>query len=308
VHIQQRASFYVRVYKTVNCEDNIIQALFVERFSIQHRITVGGRKKMHTFRFAALSAICVGLLQGCAEYSSFWLDRYGPDPYLVQTTAETVSQRELAVVQAMIRASGHGETYYPQGRNEWYYNAILVGFNTIDDACSEYMDDLWKLDRRKTRSLGILTATGSAVGAIVGASGNPSASTLAILTQAFGLSSALVTDISGSYLYSKDAGQIKGLVKKLTDAYRTDLVTNANNLSYPIEGPAAAYHHMREYLQLCLPPNIEAQIAGLVANAQAVPDGSSGSNQDATLKKQVVKGGNPAPNGTAKVTSNILAK
>jgi hypothetical protein len=171
------------------------------------------------------------------------------------------------------------------------------------------MDDLWKLDRRKTRSLGILTATGAAVGAIVGAGGNPSASTLAILTQAFGLSSALVTDISDSYLYSKDAGQIKGLIKKLTDAYRTDLVTNAINLAYPMDGPAAAYHHMREYLQLCLPPNIEAQIAGLVVNAQAVADGSSSDNQNASTKKQAAKGGNKPPaNGTAKVTTNVLAK
>jgi capsid protein len=44
----------------------------------------------------------------------------------------------------------------------------------------------------------------------------------------------------------------------------------------------AAYHHMREYLALCLPPTIQAQIEDLVANAKAAPENSS---TDAALTK-----------------------
>jgi hypothetical protein len=96
---------------------------------------------------------------------------------------------------------------------------------------------------------------------------------LAILAQAFGLASAFNTAISDSYLYSQNAATIKKLVQKTTEAYRTDYAANfgKSEWEYPIASPAAAYHHMREYLALCLPPTIQAQIEDLVTNAKAAP-------------------------------------
>jgi hypothetical protein len=154
----------------------------------------------------------------------------------------------------------------------------MTGFNVVDDACVSYIDDLWILERRKTRNGALLAATGAAAAGIVAANSHPSVITLAILAQAFGLASAYNTAISDSYLYTQNAATIKKLIRKTTEAYRTDIakkVTTETEVTYPLGSPGAAYHHMREYLALCLPPTIQAQIEDLVANAKAAPENSS---------------------------------
>jgi hypothetical protein len=163
----------------------------------------------------------------------------------------------------------------PVTDEEWY-RVILAGFNVVDDACISYIDDLWILERKRTRNGALIAAVGSATSGIVAANANPSAITLAILAQAFGLASALNTAISDSYLYSQNAATIKKLVRGTTEAYRVDLAANfkSSEIKYPIASVPAAYHHMREYLALCLPPTIQAQIEDLVTNAKSGPVGS----------------------------------
>jgi hypothetical protein len=163
------------------------------------------------------------------------------------------------------------------GDRRGWSTVTLIGFNVVDDACSTYIDDLWILERRKARTGALLAATGAAAAGIIAANSHPSATTLAILAQAFGLASAFNTAISDSYLYSQNAATIKKLVQKTTEAYRTDYANKfgQEEWAYPMASPGAAYHHMREYLALCLPPTIQAQIENLVANAKAAPENSA---------------------------------
>jgi len=153
------------------------------------------------------------------------------------------------------------------------------GLNVVDDACMTYIDDLWILERRKARTGTLIAATGAAAAGIIAANSHPSAATLAILAQAFGLAAAFNTAISDSYLYTQNAATIKKLVRKTTEAYRTDFAKKfpppENEITYPMGSPGAAYHHMREYLALCLPPTIQAQIEDLVASAKAAPENSA---------------------------------
>lgn len=223
--------------------------------------------------FGALLAIAT-ILSGCGNVQDQLTGRYGPNPIPTGASVGLAAQRQSEVVIALAKGANFGSL--PTTREEWY-KVINVGFNVVDDACMTYIDDLWILERRKARTDSLISATGAAVAGIVAANANPSAATLGILAQAFGLASAYNTAISDSFLYTQNAATIKKLVRKTTEAYRTDLarkVPAETEITYPIGSPEATYHHMREYLSLCLPPTIQAQIEDLVANAKATPENS----------------------------------
>jgi hypothetical protein len=247
-------------------------------------------------------------LQGCSDMAGLsWVsDRWGPSPVLAAAASADAAGRQVAVVNAMIAASGlvpvttdpaTGQVRVPQFKSTdtyGWYTAITGGFNVIDDACQTYLDDLWKLDRERTAATGIIAATGAAVAAVVNPGGTGTATTLVVLAQAFGLAGTLTTNVANTYLYAKDPATVKGLVDKLMDAYRQDFhdkvfgnaankiaaPTDANQ--YPINSYPAAYYRMREYLSLCLPPTIDAQVQTLLSNANAAakapaPAGAAGS-------------------------------
>jgi hypothetical protein len=231
-------------------------------------------------------------LQGCADMAGLsWVnDRWGPSPVLVAAASADAAGRQVAVVNAMILATsgmpartdpaGRVVVPTPIGKDGWYIT-ITAGFNVIDDACQTYLDDLWKLDRERSAATGIIAATGAAVAAVVNRGGGGTATTLVILAQAFGLAGTLTTNLANTYLYAKDPATVKGLVDKLMDAYRQDFHDKvygniANNIAaptddtqYPIQSYPAAYYRMREYLSLCLPPTIDAQVQTLLSNATA---------------------------------------
>jgi hypothetical protein len=224
-----------------------------------------------------LSLIAVaGLMAGCTHAQDALVGRYGPYPVPSAAGVVEAASRQIAVVQAISQASGFDPFPLRGDRASWY-NVILTGFNVVDDACTTYIDDLWILERRKSRNSTIIAATAAAVAGIISAGKNPSAEALAVLAQAFGLASALNTAIADSYLYTQSASTVQKLVRKTTDAYRDDLASHINfsEMDFPIASPAAAYYHMREYLALCLPPSIQAQIEDLVAKAKAAPEGSA---------------------------------
>jgi hypothetical protein len=218
------------------------------------------------------------LASGCADVQDQLNGRYGPNPIPTGAAVEIAAHRQADVVLAMARGAGYAQNPPSFGDRESWYTVIMTGFNVVDDACVSYIDDLWILERRKTRNGALIAATGAAAAGIIAANSHPSVITLAILAQAFGLASAYNTAISDSYLYTQNAATIKKLIQKTTEAYRTDIakkVKSETEVSYPMGSPGAAYHHMREYLALCLPPTIQTQIESLVANAKAAPENSA---------------------------------
>ncbi len=238
---------------------------------------------------AAGLILAAGMLAGCTTLENeIWGNRYGPSPVLVAQTVQLGVERQAAVVAAIV-AGARGIAVdpvtgvplgpvlpAPGGSREAWYQIILTGFNVIDDACMAYIDDLWILERRKTRNSTIIHAAGAATAAILSAKVTPStAAALLVISQAFGLAGILNNAVADTYLYTQNAATVKKLVRKTTLAYRTDLAANigATEVAYPIASPGAAYHHMRDYLTLCLPPSIQEQIDDLVTTAKAVPEG-----------------------------------
>jgi len=211
-----------------------------------------------------------------------WGLRYGPSPALVAADVQVSVARQSAVVAAVAagldpRTLNAGPLPPAAARDAWY-SLILSGFNTIDDACMSYVDSLWIMERQKHRNSTILAAAGAAGAALLGAAQpTPSvAAGLVVLAQAFGFAGILNNAIFDTYLYSQNAATIKKLLRKTTAAYRQDFADKTratlDEVVYPVASPGAAYHHMREYLALCLPPTIQAQIEVLVGGAQAIPD------------------------------------
>jgi hypothetical protein len=255
---------------------------------------------------------------GCAELQEQLTGKYGPAPVPTGALVEQAVRRQTDVVLALARGTGYAQNAPPYGDRQGWYTITMTGFNVVDDACMSYIDDLWILERRKARTGTLIAATGAAIAGVVAANANPSAATLAILAQAFGLASAFNTAIADSYLYTQNAATIKKLVRKTTEAYRTDLAKKLpppeNEVTYPIGSPGAAYHHMREYLALCLPPTIQAQIEDLVANAKAAPENSATDAALTAAKAEVTESSNPVTvrgsgTGTTKsATTSILLR
>ena len=245
------------------------------------------------------------------------MNRYGPSSAPTGAFVQSAAQRQADVVVAMVRGAGYTASVPAIGDRQGWYTVIMTGFNVVDDACMAYIDDLWILERQKTRVGALITATGAATAGIIAANAHPSAATLAILAQAFGLASAFNTAISDSYLFTQNAATIKKLVQKTTDAYRTDLAKKVpapeTEITYPIGSPGAAYHHMREYLALCLPPTIQAQIEDLVTTAKATPANSPTDAALAASKAAVTASSRPltvgAPmSGSKSATTSIVVR
>ena len=239
-----------------------------------------------------------GLLSGCTSVESdIFAMRYGPSPTLVADTVRDSVERQSAVVNAVL-AGAYGlprnaatgvplQFAFPSIKDpdingdrmalrQAWYTMILSGFNVIDDACISYIDALWIMERQKTRNSNILHAGGAVGAALLSAQVTPqTAAALLVLSQAFGFAGILNNEIFNTYLYTQNAATIKKLVQRTTAAYRTDFAKktlSGNGITYPLASPGAAYHHMREYLALCLPPTIQAQIEVLAGNAVAIPD------------------------------------
>jgi len=244
---------------------------------------------------SAAVLLTAGALSGCTTVDDEFgfSGRYGPAPVLVAETVRASVVNQDLVIRA-VSAGPDVIARFPAieddrllpvlpayGAREAWFHVITRGFNTIDDACEKYVTDLWILERRKTRNstiihgaglLGAARQTPSTVGAMVA------------LTHAFGLAGVLNNAFADSYLYSQSASSVRQLVKTTRDAYRNDLAKNflvdrslglPPEVAYPMASVPAAYHHMREYLSLCLPPSIQNQIEVLVAKAKSGPVGSS---------------------------------
>ncbi len=270
------------------------------------------------FRSIIFLIAIASLASGCSDFQSEFMNRYGPSSVPTGAFVQSAAQRQADVVLAMARGAGYAQQSAPNiGDRQAWYTVIMTGFNVVDDACMTYIDDLWILERQKTRVGALITATGAATAGIIAANSHPSAETLVILAQAFGLASAFNTAISDSYLFTQNAATIKKLVRKTTEAYRTDLAKKLpppeTEITYPIGSPSAAYHHMREYLALCLPPTIQAQIEDLVTNAKATPENSATDAALTAAKASVTANSPPltvgAPMGGSKsATTSITVK
>jgi hypothetical protein len=145
----------------------------------------------------------------------------------------------------------------------WYY-ATIQGFNFVDTECAKYLDELYALDHGRDRAKSAIDSTGLLVNAILAAE-PVSTVTMAIVTQAFGLASKYSDTFANSYLFSGHSSTVHNVVEKMQVAYRTQVMSDPAAITSEPE----AYLSIRNYLELCLPPTIEAKIEEKLAGVKA---------------------------------------
>lgn len=203
-------------------------------------------------------------LAGCDDLSR-WQNRYGPDPKVLETDVAEMAARQNAILAALESVVTEGGTRPPEP--DHWYRVAQAGFLYVDEKCDTYLTNMFKFDRERDRIKGTLTIIDKGVGAILSLANNDK-NTIGIVAQAFGIASGVTDVIGESYLFKVAPGIVTGTVDKLRDAYWQAAADGRD----AIRSPTAALASIRGYLQLCLPPYIEAQVAEVVARSTAGED------------------------------------
>ena len=208
---------------------------------------------------AAISLVAASLLPlaGCNAFDR----RTGPAPVLDAAAVASASANTTLILQALAVDAGQD----PGGPVDWY-RVSEAGFNYVDDQCRSYFDELFFLDRAKDRTKSGLAAAGQTTAAILGLTGASSVS-LAIAAQAFGLSISGTELLAGTYLYRLPPATTQGFVQRMQQAFRDAAAASRRR----IDSPTIAYHVVQRYLDLCLPPRIEAEVVRQLNAATAIP-------------------------------------
>jgi len=194
------------------------------------------------------------ILGGCTANPTH---RYvGPSPIIDATSVEQSSSRINRIMNALARDTGGGT----------YYDLTEAGFNYIDDRCMEYFSELFFLNRRREAVKAGFNAFNQTTSAVLAAA-DASTLSMAVVAQAFGLASSLTDIATGTFLYQLPPATTLTFVRKQQGAYRDGVAARASQ----IRTPTAAYRLIQDYLALCLPPVIEANLVEHVADARAAP-------------------------------------
>ncbi len=202
------------------------------------------------------SSIVLLGLAGCAEFDQ----RKGLDPIIDGTAVHTASNNKDWILNGLAEdANVH------DGDSDYYYLVTEAGFNYVDDQCRSYFDSLFFLERRRDELKSGLAASAATTAAILGVT-HASTPSLAIVAAAFGLASSATDIVAGTYLYRLPPATTQGFVEKLQLAYRAGAAAN----HALINSPTSAYYQIQRYLNLCLPPAIEAEITRQISSSSAI--------------------------------------
>jgi hypothetical protein len=227
----------------------------------------------------------VMIVAGCTPQAiSGWEYRNGPDPAMpFEKRVKPTLDNQTRVMNAFLENV--------QGRNVdpsrvWYY-ATIQGFNFVDTECSKYLDELYALDHGRERAKSAIDSTGLLVNAILAAE-PVSTVTMAIVTQAFGLASKYSDTFANSYLFSGHSSTVHNVVEKMQVAYRAEVMSDPDAITSEPE----AYLSIRNYLELCLPPTIEAKIEEKLAGVKATAAPPSAEEGARPMSKKAASGQN----------------
>lgn len=187
-------------------------------------------------------------------------NRRGLKPIIDANSVQAASANTNLVVAALSTDAG-----LLPGEPVDYYLVALAGFNYVDDQCRQYFDELFFINRGREQAKSGLAAVGQTTAAVLGVTG-ASATSLAVVAQAFGFGISATDVIAGTYLYSLPPATTQGFVQKLQSAFRD----GAAQRRAAINSAPAAYYVIQRYLELCLPPRIEAEITKQISAAGAV--------------------------------------
>ena len=208
-----------------------------------------------TTMISLLTACLSFALAGCGDASL----RTGISPVLDVASVQSAAANQATIVEALATDAGLA-TVDP----EYYYRAAEAGLNYVDHQCNHNIDDMFYHYRSRSEIKSGLAAAGATTGAILGLT-NASTMSLAIVASALGFASNATDIVAGTYVFAHPA-ESKILVNQLQKAFRDGVAANHG----AINSRTSAYYAIQRYLNLCLPPTIEAEVARQVAATVAV--------------------------------------
>jgi len=202
-------------------------------------------------------------LAGCAGLDG-WDNRYGPDPVMPSMKIESSVDHQQAIMTSLYRLTNCSQDDLS---TECAYQVTVAGFNFIDEQCDAYLRELFIIDKERDRAKSFIGGADKLTNAVLAVS-PASKVTMAIVAQAFGLTSTYIDVATDSYLYQTNAGSILHVVSELQKAYRDQSYAHQDMLkSIP-----DVYGQIRGYLKLCMPPTIESEIEKVIAKTIAIPN------------------------------------
>lgn len=212
-------------------------------------------------RFHLSIVLAVLLLPGCASLNSkeqISLARSG-----MKTQFESAKTAEYVANQTAVYNSLKTMTGKSNATDDEVINA---GMQYADTLCSDYIEALYwvnkqlKADVRDVNALGTLTA--SAMGIAKSA-----ATSIAGAAVLFGFAEDTLNNMGSRVLFELEPSSIRALVEGSQKSFRGALPTG-------YQGQAAVFTVVREYISLCIPSRIEAEINN--AAKTALPVASDG--------------------------------
>ncbi|MCP4937130.1 MAG: hypothetical protein GY927_23715 [bacterium] len=213
------------------------------------------------------------LLSGCIGDASL---NNGLSPVLQSESVERGSMRKKKILLALREDAEFG-----LNREVNWYDVTVAGFNFVDDQCTSYFNQLYKLRRSTNAAKSGINAFDKTTNAILAATGN-NVLTISIVAQAFGLASDLVDAYSDTFLYNLPPSETSRFVRELQRAYRNGIAAQQS----VITSPAETYHQLQEYLNICLPQTIEARLIERIATTSAATVPTAAGSVDVVVGDQ----------------------
>ena len=209
--------------------------------------------------------IAAGLLAGCLPDAGI---EAGLSPVIDATQLENATDNNIRIINSLKKDASADSLTSPS-----WYDVTRAGFNYVDDQCSLYFNQLFKLNRKREALKSTASAFNTTTNAILAVTSSTTL-TMAVVAQAFGLANKLIDISANTYLYQLPPAPTLRLVQQMHRAYRNGTARKQAAITSATE----AYHRIRGYLDLCLPPTIESHLVKYISDATAKPitDGSDG--------------------------------
>lgn len=210
--------------------------------------------------YASLAAVWV--LIGCSKIPD--VDRrYGPGPTIAVEDVEAKLARQAAVMDTLAGFARKRDPHL-SGASLWW-EATQLGFNYVDEECSEYLRLNFRFTRMRQRDGDILDLLSKNTSGLLSAArvADPTITTVAA---AFGVGAQLAEKWLDSYLFKMEPELVFRTVTKLQVAYRTEIERKKDGVA----SGGVAYRVVQNYYALCFPQTIEAKMSEYIS--QSTPD------------------------------------
>lgn len=213
---------------------------------------------MH-FLKSASALLCLALLTSCEDPGSVGVRGVQPTLEQLNITSNTAAQN-LLVNDLIIKA---GLTRTPGPRDPDWSVVTEAGIYEIGRQCDQYLDVLFRFNRRQQAVRQGLTAVGAATATVLGLAG-VAAPPIAITAAAFGLSASLFDAGVNSVLFTIEPSALRNVVLRGRKGYIDSL-----DLSR-IDSRPRMMIALQGYLAQCSPAAIEANVNNAASGAESV--------------------------------------